>query len=89
MPTWFDRLAAADEPSILYLHPWEVDPGQPRLAKSWRVRVNQHHNLHRTERRVGVLLERFRFEPVGPVLERLAESARLPELDLARGAHAA
>ena len=78
------RLADAREPSVLYLHPWEIDALQPRMPASWRVRVNHYHNLHRTEGRLRALLERYRFEPVGRVLEHLATSGSLPERDLAR-----
>ena len=78
------RLADAREPSVLYLHPWEIDAEQPRLPTGWRVRVNHYHNLHRTLDRVRALLDRYAFEPVGRVLDRLAESGRLPARELAR-----
>src|SRR5262249_8427692 len=36
-----------------YVHPWEVDPGQPRLAPG-RLKAFRHYiNLHRTERRLS------------------------------------
>jgi polysaccharide deacetylase family protein (PEP-CTERM system associated) len=78
------RLADAREPSVLYLHPWEIDAEQPRLPTGWRVRVNHYHNLHRTLDRVRALLDRYAFEPVGRVLERLAENGRLPARELGR-----
>jgi polysaccharide deacetylase family protein (PEP-CTERM system associated) len=77
------RLADAREPSVLYLHPWEIDAEQPRLPTGWRVRVNHYHNLHRTLDRVRALLERYAFEPVGRVLDRLAGAGRLPARELA------
>ena len=76
------RLVAAGEPTVLYVHPWEIDPEQPRQATSWLVRVNHYHNLHRTEARLRQLLERFRFAPLGEVLDRLEAQGRLPDLDL-------
>lgn len=85
----FGRLAGAGEPAMLYLHPWEIDDGQPRLETSWKVRVNHYHNLGRTEERVRALLERCRFAPAGEVLGRLAEAGRLPERELAAGLRAA
>jgi hypothetical protein len=63
---------------VLYVHPWEIDPDQPRQAVSWRVRVNHYHNLSRTERRLRRLLEGFRFAPLGEVLSRLEAGGRLP-----------
>ena len=78
------RLAGARQPSVLYLHPWEVDAEQPRLPTGWRVRVNHYHNLHRTLGRVRALLERYRFESVGGVLDRLSSAGSLPERELAK-----
>jgi polysaccharide deacetylase family protein (PEP-CTERM system associated) len=76
------RLVAAGEPTVLYVHPWEIDPEQPRQATRWLVRLNHYHNLHRTEGRLRRLLERFRFAPLGEVLDRLEAQGRLPDLDL-------
>jgi len=61
------RLNAAGVPACVYLHPWELDPDQPRLtvpaAKQWRHRVN----LHRTRPRLERLLADFRFDTVAAV----------------------
>jgi polysaccharide deacetylase family protein (PEP-CTERM system associated) len=83
------RLVAAGEPTVLYVHPWEIDPEQPRQPAPWLVRVNHYHNLRRTEGRLRRLLERFRFAPLRDVLERLDSQGRLPALSLAAGALAA
>ncbi len=74
------RLVAAGEPTVLYVHPWEIDPEQPRQAVGWLVRVNHYHNLHRTEGRLRRLLERFRFAPMAEVLAQLEAQDRLPEV---------
>jgi polysaccharide deacetylase family protein (PEP-CTERM system associated) len=55
-------------PAIVYLHPWELDVDQPRLAASRRTRFRQYTNLHRTEPRLRLLLRRFRFAPLRDVL---------------------
>jgi polysaccharide deacetylase family protein (PEP-CTERM system associated) len=73
----FARLEAAASALILYVHPWEIDPDQPRQPARWRVRINHYHNLHRTEERLRGLLERFQFASVGDVLGRLESSGRL------------
>jgi len=73
-----ERLVAAGEPTVLYVHPWEIDPDQPRQPVGWLVRVNHYHNLHRTEGRLRRLLERFRFAPLGDVLAQLEAQGRLP-----------
>ena len=74
----WDHLERRAEPSILYLHPWELDPGQPRQAVGWRKRLNHYHNLARTEGRVRTLLGRYRFETVSSVLDHLERLGRLP-----------
>jgi polysaccharide deacetylase family protein (PEP-CTERM system associated) len=48
-------------PGTFYVHPWEVDPDQPRLAVPWLTRVRHYGGLRRTERRLGRLLSEFRF----------------------------
>jgi polysaccharide deacetylase family protein (PEP-CTERM system associated) len=58
------RRARGGRCGMIYLHPWELDPHQPRLPMRrfslWRHRVN----LHRTERKLKWLLERFAFASV-------------------------
>ena len=83
------RLVAAGEPTVLYVHPWEIDPEQPRQAVGWLVRVNHYHNLHRTEGRLRRLLERFRFAPMGEVLARLEQQDRLPGVEISEWERAA
>ena len=59
-------------PAIVYLHPWEVDPTQPRLRAAGRVSRFRHYtNLHRTEPRLEQLVRDFAFAPLGEVLEDL------------------
>jgi polysaccharide deacetylase family protein (PEP-CTERM system associated) len=45
-----------------YVHPWELDPGQPRLRAGSRISRARHYvNLSTTEKKLGVLLKTFRF----------------------------
>lgn len=74
----FKRLVKAGHPTVLYLHPWEIDPDQPRQDASLKVRVNHYHNLHRTEARMRRLLEAFEFAPLADVLADLESHGRLP-----------
>ena len=49
-------------PVMFYLHPWEADPGQPRVAGlSWSKRFRHYNNLDRTEERLEWLLNDFAF----------------------------
>lgn len=51
-------------PAIFYIHPWELDPGQPRMPAGRLTQWRHRLNLGTTERKLGTLLERFRFGPV-------------------------
>ena len=49
-------------PVMFYLHPWELDPGQPRVpGMSWASRFRQYNNLEKTEERLRRLLSEFSF----------------------------
>ncbi len=48
------------QPAIFYLHPWEIDPGQPRQRQApLRSRLRHYLNLGRTETRLRRLLRNF------------------------------
>jgi polysaccharide deacetylase family protein (PEP-CTERM system associated) len=57
------------QPAILYLHPWEIDPHQPRLNGSMTSRIRHYTNLGVMERKFRRLLETFSFGPVRDVLK--------------------
>lgn len=63
-------------PSVFYLHPWEIDPDQPRLPASAMARFRHYRNLHRTEPRLRTLLKDFRF---GPIRELIASQTTVDE----------
>ena len=55
-------------PAIFYMHPWEIDPGQPRMnGVGFKTRFRHYLNLERTERRLGRLLDDFRWGRVDQV----------------------
>jgi polysaccharide deacetylase family protein (PEP-CTERM system associated) len=48
--------------AIFYFHPWEIDPGQPRVAGiDLKTRFRHYVNIGRTEQRLARLLEDFRW----------------------------
>jgi polysaccharide deacetylase family protein (PEP-CTERM system associated) len=55
-------------PATFYLHPWELDPAQPRLAVSRTARFRHYTGLHRTKARVERLLAEFRFTSIASCL---------------------
>lgn len=52
---------AANRPVIFYLHPWEVDPGQPRVSLPAVKAFRHYNNLDKTEERLEQLLADFPF----------------------------
>jgi polysaccharide deacetylase family protein (PEP-CTERM system associated) len=55
-------------PAIFYLHPWEIDPGQPRLHASALGRFRHYCNLAKTEQRLQSLLDEFKFSTMRALL---------------------
>ncbi|MHB8762718.1 MAG: XrtA system polysaccharide deacetylase [Deferrisomatales bacterium] len=57
-------------PFVFYLHPWELDPEQPRICGAGlKSRFRHYLNLSRTEARFRRLLTDFRFGPMRDVGE--------------------
>lgn len=53
------------QPAIFYMHPWEIDPGQPRVSGvNLKTRVRHYINLDRTEGRLERLLADWRWDRV-------------------------
>jgi polysaccharide deacetylase family protein (PEP-CTERM system associated) len=51
----------AGQQAMFYIHPWEVDPQQPRLPVSPITRVRHYAGLSKTLPRIETLLTEFRF----------------------------
>jgi polysaccharide deacetylase family protein (PEP-CTERM system associated) len=51
----------AGRPFAVYLHPWEIDPDQPRLTPGRMAALRHYLNLRQTEGRMTRLLRDFRF----------------------------
>ena len=63
---------ATGEPTIVYLHPWELDPEQPRIAAAPRkARFRHYLNLGRMRDRLDRLLTTFRYGTVSEVIATL------------------
>jgi hypothetical protein len=51
------------EPANFYFHPWELDPGQPRVpGVDTKTRLRHYLNLDQTEHRLRQLLADFRWD---------------------------
>ena len=51
-------------PATFYIHPWEIDPDQPRLDVAWTTRIRHYGGIERTLGRLRRLLEEFRFQTI-------------------------
>ena len=65
-------------PVIFYLHPWEIDPAQPRLPAGLIGRIRHYRNLDRTETRLRQLLTDFAWGSLRSVLPTF-DAAALPQ----------
>ncbi len=63
-------------PLNVYIHPWEVDPEQPRIASGLNSRFRHYQNLKTTARKLQSLLSEFR---LGTMSQALASSLRAGE----------
>lgn len=52
------------QPVIVYFHPWEIDPDQPRIQTGLKSRFRHYLNLDRMELKIRHLLKHLRFSSV-------------------------
>ena len=66
-PYWLTRAGLRqingrrNRPFTFYMHPWELDPGQPRVRVDWFARFRHYTNLERCESRLRRILGEFKF----------------------------
>ena len=58
-------------PGTFYIHPWEIDPDQPRLDVPWHTRIRHYGGLERTASRLDRLLGDFAFGPISDTVAAL------------------
>ncbi|MGV1098210.1 XrtA system polysaccharide deacetylase [Thiovibrio sp. JS02] len=70
-PYWFTKMALKKindkecQPFVFYLHPWEIDPEQPRFERASLLSKFRHYNnLDKTLGRFRQLLGDFKFVPL-------------------------
>ena len=67
--TAFVRAERRGVPATFYIHPWELDPEQPRLEVPLHTRIRHYGGLRRTAARIGRLLSEFQFQTIAETLE--------------------
>ncbi len=73
---WLSHINRRDEPFVFYVHPWEIDPDQPRLGIGSRMTKFRHYvNLESTHVKLQRLVRSFRFCPLTEVIRRVTKQA--------------
>jgi polysaccharide deacetylase family protein (PEP-CTERM system associated) len=67
----FREASDRSQPATFYIHPWEIDPDQPRLRVSGLTRVRHYRGLDSALQRVERLLAEFRFGTIASYLPEL------------------
>lgn len=77
LPYWYTRWGIRHlntsecRPACVYLHPWELDPEQPRMQGNLTARLRHYFGLHGAEAKFRRLLEDFEFQPLRILVEEL------------------
>jgi polysaccharide deacetylase family protein (PEP-CTERM system associated) len=66
----FKRLNKHGNYAVFYLHPWELDVAQPKINVPFKYRLRHYFNIHKTEQKIKMLLNEFRFSPIKDLISR-------------------
>ncbi len=75
LPYWLTRAGLRQineqggRPFTFYMHPWELDPGQPRISVGWFSRFRHYTNLSVCEARLRRILSEFAFSTMRESLQ--------------------
>jgi polysaccharide deacetylase family protein (PEP-CTERM system associated) len=79
LPYWYTRWGLRylnrneGRSACVYVHPWEIDPEQPRIARSGTARLRHSLGLPGLEAKLRHLLRDFDFCPLGLLVDGLRE----------------
>jgi polysaccharide deacetylase family protein (PEP-CTERM system associated) len=68
---FYRNINRSSDPFVFYLHPWEIDPGQPRVNTSLLSRFRHYNNLDKCQMRLSNLLSEFSFTTMMDKLNEL------------------
>jgi polysaccharide deacetylase family protein (PEP-CTERM system associated) len=68
--------AAERRPVMFYMHPWELDPEQPRPPMAWRHRFRHYVGLEKEVAKLSALFDRFQFGTAFEVLQSQGQPVR-------------
>jgi polysaccharide deacetylase family protein (PEP-CTERM system associated) len=96
LPYWYTRWGIRflnereGQPACVYVHPWEIDPEQPRMKGSVTARVRHYLGLRGLETKLRGLLRDFGFQTMGALIGEIEQESSsnaehlLPEIPLAQ-----
>ena len=63
-----NKINKANSSAMVYIHPWEIDPGQPRMDIGLMYGFRHYVNLKQNENKLKKLIKDFRFDTVANIL---------------------
>jgi len=69
------------QPAVVYFHPWEIDPNQPRIRARLKSRFRHYLNLERMEAKIRYLLNNIKFSPMRDIWSQAAIEPTTSELE--------
>jgi polysaccharide deacetylase family protein (PEP-CTERM system associated) len=73
-----NRINKLGRPAVFYIHPWEIDRHQPRVAAGLLSRFRHYNNIDRCEARFRRLLSDFAYAPMCEVLASVGLTVQTP-----------
>lgn len=67
-----------NQPAMVYLHPWEIDPGQPRIRAGYRSTFRHYVNLNTTRPKLENLLRDFEFTTMSEICDQFVANGAAP-----------
>ena len=66
-----NRLQTSGRPAMFYIHPWEIDPTQPRIrGAGFKSKFRHYVGLGKTEHKLSRMLKQHSFAPIRDVVAR-------------------
>lgn len=65
------RFLDRELPFVVNVHPWELDPGQPRFRVGWRTKITHYYNLDVAQARLSAILSLTKFRSQLDILQDL------------------
>lgn len=67
---------------MFYIHPWELDPGHPRVPLERKARITHYTRLGVTQNHLERLTDDFQFDSVRGVIRNWTEYHEVPEFPI-------